>query len=71
MKIQMNPTLLAPIRWSSILNSNESLRCNKEKLEQIKEILQEIHRGIKDVVELVHNDRTTLAKLDDKILQRK
>ncbi|CAF0880579.1 unnamed protein product [Rotaria sp. Silwood1] len=71
MKIRMNPTLLAPIQWSLILNSNESLRFDKEKLEQIKDILQEIHRGIKNVVELVQNDRTTLGKIDEKILQRK
>ncbi|CAF0717851.1 unnamed protein product [Adineta steineri] len=71
MKIRMNPTLLAPIQWSSILNSNESLRFDKEKIEQIKDILQEIHRGIKNVVELVQNDRTTLGKIDEKILQRK
>ena len=71
MKIRMNPSLLAPIQWSSILNSNESLRFDKEKIEQIKEILQEIHRGIKNVVEVVQNDRTTLMKIDEKILQRK
>jgi nuclear pore complex protein Nup54 len=71
MKIRMNPTLLAPIQWSFILNSNESLRFDKEKLEQIKDILQEIHRGIKNVVELVQNDRTILGKIDEKILQRK
>lgn len=71
MKIRMNPNLLAPIQWSTILHSNEFLRFDKEKIEQIKEILQEIHRGIKNVVELVQNDRTTLVKIDEKILQRK
>lgn len=67
----MNPTLLAPIQWSAILNSNESLRFDREKIEQIKDILQDIHRGIKNVVELVQSDRVTIGKIDDKILQRK
>jgi hypothetical protein len=71
MKIRMNPTLLAPIDWSTILNSNESLRSDKEKIEQIKDILQDIHRGIKNVVDLVQSDRTTLTKIEEKILQRK
>ena len=71
MKIRMNPSLLAPIQWSAILHSNESLRFDREKIEQIKDILQEIHRGIKNVVELVQNDRTTFGKIDDKILQKK
>ena len=71
MKIRMNPTLLAPIQWSSILTSNESLRFDRDKIEQIKDILQDIHRGIKNVVELVQGDRTTIAKIDEKILQRK
>lgn len=70
MKIRMNPSLLAPIQWSTILNSNDSLRFDKEKVEQIKDILQEIHRGIKNVVEMVQNDRTTLAKVDDKLFHR-
>lgn len=71
MKIRMNPNLLAPIQWSTILNSNESLRFDREKIEQIKDILQEIHRGIKNVVESVQNDRAILGKIDEKILQRK
>lgn len=70
MKIRMNPSLLAPIQWSTILNSNDSLRFDKEKIEQIKDILQEIHRGIKNVVEMVQNDRTTLAKVDEKLFNR-
>lgn len=71
MKIRMNPNLLSPIQWSTILNSNESLRFDREKIEQIKDILQEIHRGIKTVVESVQNDRTILGKIDEKISQRK
>ncbi|CAM4884963.1 unnamed protein product [Rotaria socialis] len=71
MKIRMNPTLLAPIQWASILNTNESLRFDKEKIEQIKDILQDIHRGIKNVVELVQNDRTALAKIDEKLSPRR
>lgn len=70
MKIRMNPSLLAPIQWSTILNSNDSLRFDKDKIEQIKDILQEIHRGIKNVVEMVQNDRTTLAKVDEKLFHR-
>ena len=66
----MNPSLLAPIQWTTILNSNDSLRFDKEKIEQIKDILQEIHRGIKNVVEMVQNDRTTLAKVDEKVFHR-
>ncbi|CAF1155141.1 unnamed protein product [Adineta ricciae] len=65
------PLDIPPIQWSSILHSNETLRFDKDKIEQIKDILQEIHRGIKNVVELVQNDRTTLGKVDEKILQRK
>lgn len=71
MKIRMNPSLLAPIQWSKILHSNDSLRFDKDKIEQIKDILQEIHRGVKSVVELTQNDRTTLAKIEDRINHRK
>lgn len=71
MKIRMNPSLLAPIQWSTIISSNESLRFDKEKIEKIRDILQDIHRGIKNVVELVQNDRTTLVKMDEKLFHRK
>ncbi|CAM4747828.1 unnamed protein product [Rotaria magnacalcarata] len=71
MKIRMNPSLLAPIQWASILNTNESLRFDKDKIEQIKDILQDIHRGIKNVVEVVQNDRTALAKIDEKLSPRR
>jgi len=43
----------------------------KKKIESIKDILQEIHRGLKNIVELVQNDRTTLAKIDERLIQRK
>ncbi|CAF0749343.1 unnamed protein product [Didymodactylos carnosus] len=63
MQIRMNPQILKTINWTSLATST----LDNEKLETIKDILHEIHRGIKNIVEIVQNDRQTLLRIDERL----
>ncbi|CAF0853389.1 unnamed protein product [Didymodactylos carnosus] len=63
MQIRMNPQILKTINWTSLATSS----LDNEKLETIKDILHEIHRGIKNILEIVQNDRQTLLKIDEQL----